>query len=87
MVAGPLVLARHLVNHAGAHLRLEGITDQNVVDAHASVAGERKAAVVPPGKAFLGVVKQPVGIMQAQRNQREKVVEMLLGGVNGVLER
>ena len=74
MVAGPLVLAWGLVNHAADDGRFEGVAHQDVVNAHAPVAAKAKVAVVPPGVTFFCLREQAVGVMQPQGHQRAQVI-------------
>ena len=73
MVAGLLVFAWGAVNGASSCLGLDGIADQNVVNAQPPVFLETQHAVVPPGKAFLGLLKHAKRIGQAQVQQGLKV--------------
>ena len=40
-----------------------------MIDAQALVAAKTHHAIVPPGKAFFRLIKEPEGIVQTQRNQ------------------
>lgn len=75
-----------LVNDTRGHQRFEGVTDQDVVDAHAPVAAKAKVSVVPPGEAFVLLGEQSVGVVQAQCNQGAQVVALFFGAMDGVLQ-
>ena len=72
VVAGPLVLARQLVDDAGRDLRLQRLADQDVVDAQPLVLAEGQVAVVPPAPALRRLLEQPEGVDQPQVEQRWK---------------
>mmetsp|Transcript_5519 Transcript_5519/g.13313 ORF Transcript_5519/g.13313 Transcript_5519/m.13313 type:complete len:260 (+) Transcript_5519:2398-3177(+) len=79
MVAGPLVLARQLVDLAGGDSGLERIADQDVVDAQALVLAEGQVAIVPPAPALGRLFEEAEGIGQPKA---EKLLELraFLGG-------
>jgi hypothetical protein len=73
VVAGPLVLARQLVDACrpvtDVAAACSASADQDVVDAQALVLAEGQVAVVPPAPALGRLLEQPEGIHQAQPEQ------------------
>src|SRR4249920_769848 len=69
VVARALVLARQLVDDAGADARLQRVADQDVVDAQPLVLAERQVAVVPPAPALGRLLEQAEGVVQAQADE------------------
>ncbi len=82
MVAGTLVLARGLVDDAGADARLEGVADQDVVDAQALVLAEGQVAVVPPAPGLGRLLEQAEGVGQAQLQQLLEMIALGHGAVD-----
>src|SRR6218665_1623304 len=77
MVAGPFVLARELVDHAGAHQGLQRRADQDVVDAQALVLAEGQVAVVPPAPALRRLLEQAECVDEAEFEQALEVAALL----------
>ena len=86
MVARAFIFARGLVDGAGRNQRPERVADQDMVNSKPAIATEGHFPVVPPGVAFLGLLKQAEGITEAQIKQRLKVLALLAGVMNGLAQ-
>ena len=83
MVAWTFVFTGQFVNHASRGLRFQGISDQDVIDAQASVSAKTKVAIVPPTEAFFRLFEQPETVVQTKINQAIQMRALFGRSVNG----
>src|SRR5690606_38248633 len=69
VIQGLLIGAQLAVNIAGRATGLELIRQQGVINTQPRIATECKTTIVPPGKGAAALLKQTVGIVQAQCQQ------------------